>query len=213
MSLLHFFERRLNRWLVVVVVVAMTGCASDPARDDPEASAEGDATEIVLPPEALTMYEQAVASMAGGDSVDAELRFQELLLSYPQITGAHVNLAILFAERGDYLAAEAALREALAVKPDHPVALNRLGMVLRQQGRFEDAEDAYLQAIAADPQYAIAHYNLGVLNDLYLRRLGAALQNYETYQSLAGEDAQVQKWIADLKRRIGAEQRTANVTE
>ena len=95
---------------------------------------------------------------------------------------------------------------------EHPVALNQLGMLLRRQGKFLEAESAYLKAVTASPGYALAHYNLGVLNDLYLQRLDAALRHYERYQALAGEDHQVTKWIVDLKRRIGVAQRTANVT-
>jgi len=175
--------------------------------DDPSAPL------LDVPPRALTLFEQAVASMAAGDTIDAELRFQEFLLQYPSYPGAHVNLAIIFAERGDLLAAENSLTDALILNPEHPSALNQLGMLLRQQGKFQEAEAAYMKAATANPDYALAHYNLGVLNDLYLQRLDAALGHYERYQELAGEDPQVSKWIADLKRRISAAQRTANVTE
>ena len=51
-------------------------------------------------------FEQAVAVMAAGDVIDAELRLQEFLLAYPEYPGAHVNLAIIFAGRGDDAAAE-----------------------------------------------------------------------------------------------------------
>jgi hypothetical protein len=46
-----------------------------------------------------------------------------------------------------------------------------------------------------------------------LQRLEVALNHFETYQSLVGEDKQVAKWIADLTRRVAANQRTANVAE
>ena len=52
-----------------------------------------------------------------------------------------------------------------------------------------------------------------MLNELYLQRLDAALQHFEIYQSLVGEDKQVEKWITDLRRRVAANQRTANVAE
>jgi tetratricopeptide (TPR) repeat protein len=151
--------------------------------------------------------------MAAGDLTDAELRFQEFLLQYPDFPGAYVNLAIIFADRGDDQAVEGSLTDALILDPQHPVALNQLGMLLRRQGKFPEAQAAYLKAVTASPDYALAHYNLGVLNDLYLQRLDAALQHYERYQEIAGEDNQVTKWIVDLKRRIGAAQRSANVTE
>ena len=100
---------------------------------------------------------------------------------------------------------------ALAIDPNNPAALNQRGLLLRRNGNFLEA--AYLKAVTASPDYALAHYNLGVLNELYLQRLDAALQHFEAYRSLVGEDEQVEKWIADLRRRVTANQRTANVAE
>jgi tetratricopeptide (TPR) repeat protein len=198
--------------LVLISALLVSGCAGVPglgaSSKDSRRADMGD-----MPSKARTLYEQAVASMAAGDTVDAELRFQEFLLGYPDYPGAHINLAIIFAGRGDDEVAEASLTDALILDPEHPVALNQLGMLLRRQGRFLEAESAYLKAVTASPDYALAHYNLGVLNDLYLQRLDAALQHYERYQEVAGEDEQVGKWIVDLERRIAAAQRTASVTE
>jgi Flp pilus assembly protein TadD len=170
--------------------------------------------DVVLPdapPEVLTQFEQAAAVMAAGDMVDAELRFEEFVLLYPDYPGAWVNLAIIHAGNGDDDAARTALDSALAINPNHAVALNQLGMLLRRNGNFLEAEAAYLKAVTVSPDYALAHYNLGVLSELYLRRLEAALHHFETYQSLVGEDKQVEKWITDLKRRVAARQQTANV--
>jgi len=166
-----------------------------------------------IPPATLTLFEQATASMAGGDFIDAELRFKEFLLQYPGYPGAHVNLAIIHASNGDEAAAEASIDAALALEPNHPEALNQKGMLLRRNGNFLEAESAYLKAVTVSPEYALAHYNLGVLNELYLQRLEAALNHFEIYQSLVGEDKQVAKWIKDLTRRIAANQRTANVAD
>jgi len=213
MSLQHSSRSGLRAHVAVIVALIVAGCASGPAPLE-DAGVDGtNPAAVEITAEAQSLFDQAVAAMQGGDTLDAELRFQEFLLQYPGYPGAYVNLAIILAERGDYLAAEASLGEALAIDPAHPVALNRLGMVRRAQGMFTEAEEAYQRAIEADPDYALAHYNLGVLNDLYLRRSATAVEHYERYQALAGEDAQVAKWIADLKRRIGVEQRTANVTE
>lgn len=211
------FTRRL---VGVLALLALAGCASGPEPDAGAASGavpagtDGQpAMPVDVPPRAMTLYEQAIAIMAAGDTIDAELRLQEFLLQYPNYAGAHVNLAIIFADRGDLEAAENSLTDALILSPEHPAALNQLGLLLRRQGKLQEAEAAYKRAVEGNPDYALAHYNLGVLNDLYLQRLDAALQHYERYQQLAGEDQQVAKWIADLKRRISAAQRTANVTE
>jgi len=211
---------RIRGALLFVALLALFGCASGPTSTSSELPADvsvdanGVAVETrTVPPGVRTLYEQAVASMAAGDSIDAELRFQEFLLQYPDYPGAHVNLAIIFSGRGDFQAAENSLTDALIIDPTHPVALNQLGMLLRRQGKFQEAQAAYTKALQSDPNYALAHYNLGILNDLYLQQLESALQHYEQYQVLAGEDPQVARWIADLKRRISAAQRTANVTE
>ncbi len=197
--------RHCGLGLLALSALLLAGCATSPGRESIETRG--------VPHKAQTLYEQAVASMAAGDTIDAELRFQEFLLAYPDFPGAYVNLAIIFAGRGDDQATENSLTDALILDPQHPVALNQLGMLQRRQGKFLQAEAAYLKAVTASPDYALAHYNLGVLNDLYLQRLDAALQHYERYQEIAGEDNLVTMWIVDLKRRIGVAQRTASVTE
>ena len=151
--------------------------------------------------------------MAAGDLIDAELRFKEFLLLYPDFPGAHVNISIIHAENGDLDAARVAVDAALGIDPDYAPALNQSGVLLRKNGNFSAAEAAYLKAVTVAPDYPLAHYNLGVLNELYLQRLDAALQHFERYQELAGEDEQVARWIVDLQRRVAASQRTANMTE
>ena len=203
--------------VLAAVVVAGCGASNKPKASKAETTEIGpDGQPVVareVPPEVQTLYEQAVSVMASGDYLEAQLRFQEFLLQYPEFPGAHVNLAIIYANGGDEESAENALTDALIIDPENAVALNQLGMLLRRQGKFPEAENAYLKAVEVDPDYELAHYNLGVLNELYMQDLVVALQHYERYLELHGEDKQVQKWIKDLKRRIEIAQRTANVTE
>ena len=195
-----------------VAVLLVAGCATVPS-----ASRKAEDAEVVpareVPARAQTMYEQAAASMAAGDLIDAELRFKEFLLTYPDFPGAHVNLAIIYSANGDDEAAMAAVNDALAIDAEHVPALNQLGVLHRKNGNFTESEAAYLKAVTVQPDYPLAHYNLGVLNELYLQRLELALQHFERYQELVGEDKQVGRWITDLQRRVAANQRTANVTE
>jgi Flp pilus assembly protein TadD len=202
--------------VLLLASLAIAGCggsASVRTSADSQQAAGTSESAPAVPPAVLTLFEQAVAAMASGDSIDAELRFKEFLLQYPGYPGAYVNLAIIHAGNGDDVAARAAIDSALAIDPNQPAALNQLGMLLRRNGNFPEAEAAYLKAVTVSPEYALAHYNLGVLNDLYLQRLDVAIQHFETYQSLVGEDDQVSKWISDLTRRLAASQRTANVAE
>ena len=229
MPLQHFIEHRtgarsrLKPLLLLWSALVVAGCASSggpaPAERRSQASetvAGGQAAAVQhpeIPAQAQTLFEQSVAVMASGDLVEAELRLKEFLLQYPAYPGAYVNLAIIHAQSGDEKAAQASIDAALALNPNHPAALNQQGMLFRRNGKFIEAEAAYLKAVTASPDYALAHYNLGVLNELYLQRLDVALQHFEIYQGLVGNDAQVEKWITDLTRRVAASQRTANVAE
>ncbi len=211
-------------WVTLAATLALAACGSSGPKPDvqPEqrsatspvaVDGEEGALGPVIPPEAMTMFEQATAVMASGDYLDAELRLQEFLLRYPQFPGAHVNLAIIHANNGNDAAAQSEIDAALALDPNHAAALNQQGQLFRRNGNFIEAEAAYLKAVTAAPDYALAHYNLGVLNELYLQRLDTALMHFEQYQSLVGPDKQVEKWITDLRRRVAATQRTANVAE
>ncbi len=214
MSLHHFTN--LKRFLAVAAALSLAACASGPSQA-PRSVATGaqgeDVGERIVPPQAQTLYEQAASSMAAGDLIDAELRFKEFLLLYPDYPGAHVNISIIHSENGNLDAARAAVDAALAIDPEYAPALNQSGVLLRKNGNFSEAEAAYLKAVTVAPDYPLAHYNLGVLNELYLQRLDTALQHFQRYQELAGEDEQVSRWIVDLQRRVAASQRTANMTE
>jgi tetratricopeptide (TPR) repeat protein len=197
----------------MLAALLLAACGGSPSKPGGESRPQEIAEAAVaapsyddVPAAAMTLFEQATAVMAGGDYLDAELRFKDFLLRFPEYPGAHTNLAIIHANNGDDAAAQAAIDAALALNPNYAPALNQQGMLYRKNGNFSEAEAAYLKAVTASPGYALAHYNLGVLNELYLQRLDAALQHFEQYQSIVGEDEQVDRWIADLKRRVAAAQ-------
>ncbi|HEX5787396.1 MAG TPA: tetratricopeptide repeat protein [Woeseiaceae bacterium] len=216
MSLRRSTERAGAACLPLACLVLLAGCSSPGpsvsgnAPATPGAVERDDVPVPALSPAAQNLFDQAVWVMSSGDLTDAELRFEEFLLHYPEVAAAHVNLAIIHRRNGQLDAARVAVDRALELNPDFPPALNQLGLLLRQEGRFQEAESAYLKAITVSPDYALAHYNLGVLNELYLQRLDVALKHFEQYQQLVGGDELVEKWITDLTRRVEAEQQTAN---
>ena len=142
--------------------------------------------------------------MKSGRATDAELEFKQLAAGYPQLTGPQLNLGLLYLRDSRLPEAEAAFKAALALAPTNAVAGNELGIVERKLGKFTEAEAAYQATIAAEPNYAPAHLNLGVLYDLYLAQPQKALEQFERYIEIAGDNKQVAGWVVELRKRVGA---------
>ena len=151
----------------------------------------------------LARYDELVGRIRAGDEAAvADLaKFSE---AHPDLAGPLVNLGLASARAGDEQAAQGHFLRATQVCQQCGPAWNELGVLARRQGRFADAEQAYLKAIEAQPGYAIAYFNLAMLYELYVPRPELALQNYERYLELGGPaevDPEVEKWVADLRRR------------
>ncbi|MGO9934292.1 MAG: tetratricopeptide repeat protein [Steroidobacteraceae bacterium] len=157
-----------------------------------------------IPARAAQQYEQALQLMKSGRSTDAELEFKQLADGYPQFAGPRLNLGLIYMHDSRLPEAEAAFKAAVELSPNNPVAGNELGITLRKLGKFTEAESAYQRTIAADPNYAPTHLNLGVLYDLYLAEPQKALDQFERYIEIAGENKQVAGWVVELKKRVGA---------
>jgi tetratricopeptide (TPR) repeat protein len=162
------------------------------------------AADAPIPPRAAQQYSQALQMMKSGRSTDAELEFKQLAVAYPQFAGPQLNLGLIYLKDARLADAETAFKAAVKIAPANPIAGNELGIVERKLGKFTDAETAYQSAIAAEPNYAAAHLNLGVLYDLYLAEPQKALQQFERYIEIAGENKQVSGWVVELRKRVGA---------
>jgi len=218
--------------LAGLVLAALAGCSSKPARTAPRAAqplalpekhatapptsvpasaasaavgatAPAAAARPQVPPAARADFERAVNYLRAGNTLEAELGFKQVALQYPQFAAPLVNLAIL-QRKADHLdQAEETLKSAVAHEPGSAVAWSELGATQRMRGQFKDAASSYEQAVAADAHYAPAWRNLGVLSDLYLGDPARALTAFEQYQRLTGEDKPVSGWIAELRQRLG----------
>ncbi len=157
-----------------------------------------------VPPQAAQQYADALRLMKDGRSADAAAAFKQLSLAYPQFAGPELNLGLLYLQGSLLPQAEEAFKAALERNPASAVAGNELGIVERKLGKFAEAEAAYQRTIAAEPNYAPAYLNLGVLYDLYLGEPRKALEQFEHYIQLAGENKQVAGWVVELRKRVGA---------
>jgi len=119
----------------------------------------------------------------------------------PALTAAHIDLGIAYARTGDLDHAEASLNKALELDPKQPAAYNELGMVLRRKGQFAKARTSYEAALAQSADFQYAHRNLAIVCDLYLGDYTCAMEHYEAYSRIVPDDAEVVKWIADLRNR------------
>jgi len=176
----------------------LAGCAavSGPAGVDRDTPA--------YPRDAMRRYERGLGYMQAGADLRATEIFSALTDDYPGYAGPLVNLGIIHRRNGAADEAGTVLAKAVSVCTDCAAAWNELGILQRQTGLFESAEQSYLRAIEADPAYSLAYLNLGVLYELYQRRLPQALEYYEKFIATSGDERRVEevrKWIADLKRR------------
>ncbi|WP_051512232.1 tetratricopeptide repeat protein, partial [Methylibium sp. T29] len=153
-------------------------------------------------PRGAARYDEARKAMRAGRPADAELGLRAIVKSNPELGGPHANLGLLLRQAGRLPEAVAELEAAVHANPQQAVYFNQLGIAYRQQGEFAKAREAYERAIDLDATYASPLLNLGILHDLYLGEGSRALALYDRYLALSpGGDAQVAKWVADLKNR------------
>jgi Tfp pilus assembly protein PilF len=119
----------------------------------------------------------------------------------PELTAAQINVAIAYARTGDLDRAEASLNAVLESDPKQPRTYNELGIVQRRKGQFAKARASYEAALKQSADFQYAHRNLAILCDLYIGDYTCAMEHYEAYSRIVPDDAEVVKWIADLRNR------------
>jgi tetratricopeptide (TPR) repeat protein len=152
---------------------------------------------------AENLHELALWSAKAQKTDDAIKQFQQLVKLDPAFPMANTNLGLLLIKKGKFEQARTALLNAIQQDKSDAIAYNHLAIAERQLGNFNKAKEYYNKAIDEQPGYANAHLNLGILLDIYLQELPAALEQYKLYQELTNrQDETIEKWVIDLQRRI-----------
>ena len=199
---------------LILLTAVLAGCAtslpSTGARMPAPVNVVESKTEPAVNPAVQRDFAGALSAMKLGRYQDAERMLLALTRAHPELSGPYANLGIVYFRLGKMPEAAEALEKAIAINPDRAAYHNQLGIVYRQSGQLDKAREAYARALQIDSHYLNTHLNLGILYDLYLQEHGKALQHYERYQALLpSADAQVNKWIVDLKQRQQTAEKTA----
>lgn len=211
--------------LLLLLAVLISACSTGPKKESVDKTTDSakpaDASVSVLPAGPVTpnpylqnvpsvsravqqQFNEAVAAIEQKNWTQAERILLRLTSEQPKLSGAHLNLGLVYRGLKDDANAQASFERAIASNSNNLDAYNQLAILKRQQGEFAAAEQLYQQALAVWPYHAESHRNLGILYDLYMGKEQQALTHYRAYLELVGEDRQLDSWIADLERRLAA---------
>jgi Flp pilus assembly protein TadD len=193
----------------LALLLAGCGGALRPVEEQTAVAAPGVATAAAAPvaaldPRILSDYLMGVNSYKAGNLKTAESIFNSLVKEHPELAGPHANLGTIHVKRGEFDKAEVELNQALALNPNLPEVHNQLGILYRSKGQFDKALQSYQEGLKLAPDNPNLLLNLGILYDLYLNQPQEALQQWQHYKRLVGEDKQVDSWIADINQRTSA---------
>ena len=187
----------MHRLFAVVLATGLSACGSMSATKSSTVSEVSEAAQ--------SAFANAVAAQRAQHWDEAEQQFKELAEKYPQLSGPHLNLALLYAQTQKPELTEQHFKLALQINPNNLVIYDQYGIWLRQQARFQEAEAMYQQALARDANRAETHLNMAILYDLYMGKLPQALEHYQRYLALTDDEkSPVHGWVAELQRRMKA---------
>jgi tetratricopeptide (TPR) repeat protein len=144
-SLQELSAEKLARWLAPKLVDPMRAVRSEAAR-----------VLSAVPPRELSAEQQQALDAALREYVTAQHAVDEQ-------PGAHLNLAVLAANRGQTAESLAEYHVALRLDPAFVPARNNLAMHLDQQGDKAGAEREFRKIIQQEPKSPEAYYSLGLL--------------------------------------------------
>ena len=217
---------RFTKLIISVAVCLLVGCSSGPATKTQSSSAAIEpsvaaAGASILPagpitPNPYLQNKPSVSRTATQNFTDAtramrnkqwplaESLLQKVIAENSKLSGAYLNLGLVYRAQKEDKRAEQAFNDAIAANHTNLDAYNQLAILQREAGNFSAAAANYKKALSLWPFHPESHKNLAILYDLYMGQSAEALPHYEAYLQLrGGDDKQATSWIADLQRRLG----------
>lgn len=117
----------------------------------------------------------------------------------------HYNIGILLYRSGEYEEALEHFDTAVAYGRKDVRTLSARAQVLLKLRRYEDALDAFEELKLMAPKDPLPYRNAGVIYEMYLGDMQKALDNYNAYIDMKGNDAgDVKVWVEVVKARLAS---------
>ena len=119
--------------------------------------------------------------------------------------GPQVNLGLLYVRASRFADAEAAFKAALQRNPDNAVASDELGIVRAQARQIFARPRPPTSARSRRSRTTHRRISTWACYTICIsHEPQKALEQFEHYLTLAGENKQVAGWVIELRKRVGA---------
>jgi tetratricopeptide (TPR) repeat protein len=198
-------QKKYTSYLCCLAVFILLSACSSALVKEPEllVTPEPVISVPVLLPEDQSLYDQGIEAISAKDFDTATPIFKGLVLAYPKLAGAYVNLALIEGQKDNSSEALAYYEKALDVNSENIDALIQLANHYQSKGDFLKTKGLLLRALDIEAGHTMVNYNLGVLFELYLQDYDRAIDHYKVYVATSGsEDVKtVERWIKMLERK------------
>ena len=172
-----FFPAGSNLCLLLVFVLALSGCSTNPARETEEHSHykglySGDA-EQKLTNEAAKTAETSEEAIALGDKAMRKGEYDQAVFQYikaMELGGGNAStlnkIGDIQNKMGNYSNASQAYQLSLELEPDNQHALEGLGIAQLRDRNYVEAKSNLSRALSLEPDLWSAHNALGTIADL-----------------------------------------------
>ena len=119
-------------------------------------------TQINFSSQSLNFYMKGILARDSQRVDDAINDFQEAIKLNPRLTGARLELGLLYYKQHKFDEEATEYQEILKINPDDTDALYDLAWNLESHGKYEEAIVMYKKALALDPEDTETLYQLGL---------------------------------------------------